>query len=459
MDQLEKGSFRDRQGQVFYEGDEVFRGISEQALAEWKLLQSTSFFHRLVDEGKIVGTFEIEKSNPGWAAVLRHERVPFISYPYEWSFGMLQDAALLQLNLLLAALEEGMTMKDASSFNIQWRGVRPQFIDIPSFVRLKEGEVWTGYRQFCELFLYPLMLQAYKGVDFQPWLRGSIDGISAFRFKRLLSFASWFKPGVFFHVLLQSKFNEGLDSSQWNVREGLKQAGFNKSLIQSNARRLSKLVAKLKPAAMKTQWLDYAEKNSYSENDRQAKNNVVEEWLSTKKWTMVWDLGCNTGVYSKKAAFHAEYVVAMDSDPSVIERLYQSLKSEGEKRILPLIMNVADASPGLGWRGAERKALTERRRPELVLCLALVHHLVIGANIPLREFMSWLAETCSNVIIEFVSKSDRMVAQLLRNKDDQYNDYDLEHFETYLNELFEIKKRQPLSSGNRVLFFAKKRES
>ena len=182
--QLEPGSYRDRNGVVFYRDGRVFRGISAKALANWERLSTAAFFREQIALGSIVATSrtlpELEAQLGGdWAAVLEHARIPFVSYPYEWTFGMLKDAALLHLDLLEAALGAGMILKDSSAYNIQWRGTQPVFIDIPSFEVLRQGEPWVGYRQFCELFLYPLMMQAYKGVDFRPWLRGSIDGIPA----------------------------------------------------------------------------------------------------------------------------------------------------------------------------------------------------------------------------------------------------------------------------------------
>ena len=180
---VEAGSYRDRNGSVFYQDGEIFRGISGKALANWERLNGTRFFEEFTARGSIVRTERAGEAiarngSEAWAAILKHEPIPFISYPYEWTFGMLKDAALLHLDLMRAALEEGMILKDSSAYNVQWRGAQPVFIDIPSFEVLAKGQPWVGYRQFCELFLYPLMLQAYKGVDFRPWLRGSLDGIA-----------------------------------------------------------------------------------------------------------------------------------------------------------------------------------------------------------------------------------------------------------------------------------------
>src|SRR5205809_3934748 len=179
----EPASFRDPEARVVYSASgEVLRELSPRGREEWKALERTRFFRRALEDGRIVATEELE---PG---LLRHERLPFVSYPYEWPFEMLRDAALLQLSLLDEALDEGFVLKDGSPYNVQWRGSRPVFVDVGSFERLRQGEPWAGYRQFCALFLYPLLLQAWKGVPFNPWLRGSLEGIEPAALRGLLSF-------------------------------------------------------------------------------------------------------------------------------------------------------------------------------------------------------------------------------------------------------------------------------
>jgi hypothetical protein len=208
--ELEPGSFRDPSARVFYHGGDVLRGLSPRALNEFEALAATKFFRRSLADGLVVQTERLadadERARGGpWAAVLKHRRIPYISYPYEWSFGMLKDAALLQLALLRGALDEGMILKDASAFNVQWEGARPTFIDITSFERLQPGATWVGYRQFCQLFLYPLLLQAYKKISFQPWLRGRLDGIEPEEFVRVMSVRDFVRPGVLTHGYLQAR--------------------------------------------------------------------------------------------------------------------------------------------------------------------------------------------------------------------------------------------------------------
>ena len=458
---MEAGSFRDRNGRIYYFGDAVYRGISNQALREWEALARTRFFHELTANGKIVPTDRVQDSQvpdaallQEWSAVLKHDRIPFVSYPYEWSFGMLKDASLVQLEVLRRALEEDMTLKDASSFNIQWNGVQPQFIDIPSFEKFVPNTPWVGYRQFCKLFLYPLMLQAYKDVAFHSWLRGCIDGIDPEEMNRLLTKRDRLRAGVFMDVYLQAKLQAKYAESQRAMKDDLRRTGFRKEFIQGNLRRLTKVVSGLQWTRIKSEWSQYADKNSYTDADSEAKAAFVRTAVGAAPRNLVWDIGCNTGRYSRIAGEHAKYVVAMDFDHLAVERFYQELKTEHCRTILPLVVNVADASPGLGWRGLERKSLPDRGTPDMTLCLALIHHIVISANIPMHEFLEWLASMGTDLVIEFVSKEDPMVKILLKNKEDQYAEYTLENFETNLKRLFRLIQYEPLKSGTRVLFHA-----
>ena len=460
--QSEPGSFRDRQGRIFYRNGEVIRALSSRALEEWQVLSSTRFFSRSMEAGKIVRTRalepeELEGALPEgetWSGFLRHETIPFISYPYEWSFQMLKDAALLQLELIAAALAEGMILKDASSFNLQWRGTKPVFIDIPSFERLSPGEPWVGYRQFCQLFLYPLFLQSYENIPFQPWLRGSIDGISPQHCWQLMSARDLLRAGVLTHVYLQSRLQNHYGGSDTDAKGVLKTAGFSRDLIAANVQRLAKTVAGLSWTQTRSEWSDYASNNSYSRQDHETKTDFVRSAAQSRHWTLAWDLGCNTGSFSRICAENSDYVVAMDQDPAAIELFYRALSQEGCSNILPLVLNLADPSPDLGWRCLERKAITGRGRPQLTLCLALIHHMVIGANVPVGEFLQWLADLQSALVIEFVTKDDPMLKVLLRNKEDQYQDYELDHFERCLGSLFEVERREIVPSGTRVLYFA-----
>jgi hypothetical protein len=452
----EPGSFRDRNGTIFYCNDRVLRTLSAQALANWHQLQQTTFFVEQQAQRRIVTTRMADDITLEDAAgVLEHERVPFVSYPYEWTFGMLKDAALLQLELMRHALPEDMILKDASPYNVQWVGVQPVHIDIPSFEPLRPGDPWVGYRQFCELFLYPLMLQAYKRVSFRPWMRGRIDGIPAEEMRRLMSARDLLRPGVLLHVLAQSALQRRYSAGRQNVRGALAEAGFAKPLIENNVRKLTSLVGRLTLDHDRTEWSDYDQTHSYGAAEFERKATFVRNAAASGGWRLAWDIGCNTGTFSRIIEPYCDQVVAMDGDPLAIERFYEQEKAEGGSRsLLPLVVNVADASPNQGWLGAERKGLAERGRPQFTLCLALVHHIVISANIPLEAFIGWLADLGTSLVIEFVGRDDEMVQVLLANREDQYQDYHHDKFRALLSTRYEIQHDQPLKGGSRHIYFA-----
>jgi hypothetical protein len=390
-----------------------------------------------------------------YGAVLRHELIPFVSYPYEWTPGMLRDAALLTLDLILSSLDEDLVLKDATPYNVQFRGSRPVFVDVGSWEKLQPGEPWAGYRQFCMQFLYPLMLQAYKGVPFQPWLRGSLDGITPAQMRSLLSFRDRFRKGTTTHVFIHARLDQSYSQrgrTGGDIKKELKSAGFGKELIRANVRKVRKAVEAAEWSPPKSVWTAYRSENTYDDADNAAKAAFIRDVAGGREWGLAWDLGANDGYYSRIVAEHARYVLALDLDPSTVELLYRDLKAEGNEQILPLVMNLTDPSPGLGWRGLERKPFTERGRPDLILALALLHHVSITGNVPVRQFVDWLASLGAHVVIEFMTREDPMVKRLLAAKRVEHEDYDRGFFEQVAGEAFEIERSEELPSGTRILY-------
>jgi SAM-dependent methyltransferase len=432
---------------VYSEDDEVLRELSPRGREDWVALERARFFRRALDDGRVVATEEI---SPG---LLRHERVPFVSYPYEWPFEMLREAALLQLGLLDEALQEGFVLKDGTPYNVQWRGTEPVFVDVGSFERLREGEPWAGYRQFCTLFLYPLLLQAYRGIAPQPWLRGSLEGIEPEQARALMRGRDVFRRGVLAHVVLHARMEAKHATRDRDVRSELKAAGFRRELIRANVRRLRKLVGRLRPRRGRSPWADYREIAPYSDDDAGRKERFVREAGPAR---LAWDLGCNDGRFAR--ALEAQAVVAVDGDERVVGELYTQLQSEGSRTILPLVVDLADPSPGLGWRGLERRRLEDRGRPDLVLCLALVHHLAIGRNVPFGELVSWLRGLGGRLVVEFAGRRDPMVERLLAAKRaETHEGYSRDTFEAALAEGFQVERREELGSGTRTLYLGRPR--
>lgn len=464
----EPGSFRDPGNRVFYLDGQVLRGLDRQATEDWHALAASDFLPSLLAAGKVCGTEPVDRSTlpladaNRWDTVLRHERIPFVSYPYEWSFGMLRDAALLHLEILTAALKAGFSTKDGSAYNLQWRGAAPVFIDIGSFEPARDGEPWAGYRQFCQTLLYPLMVQAHLGLDFQPWLRSRIDGIEPGQMRRLLGGTRRFSAGVLKHVHLHDAMQTRHGAaSTGTVRAELRDAGFSRDLVLAGVRGMEKLVRRLDWQPPASHWGSYRETCTYSDSDSDRKQRFVAAALTGagSRPELVLDLGANDGDYSRLAARHAGYVVAVESDPAVVEQLYRRLRADGERRILPLVMDLADPSPGGGWRGVERAPFATRAGADAVLALALVHHLAIGRNVPLAEVVDWLvgflpeAGTGGRLVVEFVHPEDPMARRLLANKPaGLFPDYHRDGFERLLGRRCEITAREELPSGTRTLY-------
>ncbi|KXK61985.1 methyltransferase [Micromonospora rosaria] len=459
---VEPASFRDPGNQVFYAGSEVLRGLDPRAAEQWRALAATDFFPALLAEGKVCGTEPVDPSRvPAgvtWAAVLRHERIPFVSHPYEWSFSMLRDAALLHLEILRTALAADFTTKDGSAYNLQWRGAAPVFIDVGSFEPLRDGEPWAGYRQFCQTLLYPLLLTAHLGLDFRPWLRAQVDGIEPDQMRRLFTGPRRLHRGVPTHVHLHGAMQaRNARSSTTDVRAQLRAAGYTRELSLATVRGVERLVRRLDRAPAASPWADYQRTCGYSGADRVAKERFVELALTTAgSPRLVLDLGANDGRYARIAACHADYVVAVEQDPDVVDTLYRTLRTEHDRRILPLVMDLADPSPGGGWRGVERAGFGARARADVVLALAVVHHLALGRNVPLPAVLDWLLDAVApggRLVVEFVHPDDPMARRLLDNKPDGlFPDYRREAFEALLAARCRVERRQDLPSGTRTLY-------
>lgn len=460
---IDPGSFRDPSSRVLHHGDDVYRVLSGPGARDWKALAESEFFARALADGRLVGTEEEEaiesipiEATGDWEAVLRHERIPFVSYPYEWSFSMLRDGAALHLDLMLEALEEGFTMKDGYAYNIQFSGARPVFIDVGSF-EPGAGGPWAGYRQFCQTLLYPLMLMAHKGVDFRPLLRGSVEGISPADMRALMTFRDNFRTGMFKHVRLHAAMAARFTERAQDTKSSLEEAGFGSELTRAMVKNLRKAVGKLSWRGARSHWSDYHDICIYEEEDREEKAAFVREAAGGVGGGLAFDLGCNDGTYSFVAAEHADHVVAVDGDHAVVDALYRHLRDEGgdlAAKVTPLVMNLADPSPGIGWRGVERQPFAGRGNASLVLALALVHHLSIAAHVPLAEVVAWLRSFGARVVVEFPHRGDPFVERLLANKPPgTHDDYTLDAFEGALDREFgSVERRLGLPCGTRTLF-------
>ena len=462
--EADTGSFRDRNNRVYYAERKVLRGVSEAALKNWSKISGQQFFKKMMENGDLIPTKLLPATDrnaltilkEGWAGVLQHQKIPFISYPYEWTFGMLKDSALLHLDILERSLKSGWILKDATAYNVQWIGTKPTFIDIISFEPYKEGNPWGGYRQFCMMFLIPLLLKAYRDVDYIPLLRSDLEGIDPVQAVKIFPKSSLFRKAVFLHIFLHAKlqmaFYDDKASKQTEPRKAIRHS---KAMVLGTIQGLHRIVQRLDLQNKETIWRNYADCHSYDEDSYGQKQAFVRKHLQSTRWKLVWDIGCNTGTFSQICSEFSDYVISIDGDQYAIEALYQKQKQKAKGNILPLIMDLSNLSPNQGWLGQERKDLESRGQPELLLCLALIHHMVISANIPMRDYLGWIRQMNAAVIIEFVGPGDEMTKVLLKNKVNQYTDYTKENFEQIARERFLMVDSCPLKGGDREVYFLK----
>ena len=460
------GSFRDPANSVYQLIDDtgkirIIRGLREDALKNYKELITQEFYLDLSSEGSLVETREIsnkdfDKPSEGkWSGYIEHEQIPFISYPYEWPFSMLKDAALLHLELMEKSLESGWTLKDATPYNIQWKNLKPIFIDIPSFEPWIKGEPWVGYRQFCSMFLAPLLLKSHLNIDYVDILRSSLDGISPTESIKLFQGLNKFKKGVISHIYFPSKVENSILNRERDdaYAKKRKAPSHSKAMIIGLVQSLRRLINRLNYKIGHSDWSQYDITHSYDDSDFNSKKKFIEKHASSRFREQIWDIGCNTGTFSDICSQHCDQVISIDSDFVAIEKLFLSQKEKTSSNILPIVMNLANTSPSQGFASKERKSFEERGNPELIICLALIHHMRISSNIPNIEFLKYLRSFDAEIIIEFVDRHDEMVKKLLTNKKEDYPDYNKQDFLREVQKYFEIKDRQSLKNDNREIFF------
>jgi hypothetical protein len=457
------GSFRDPDGGVIHLGDRILRYYRTDAAPAFQALNDSGLLRDLESRDLLVGSTPVDAGDEpevyegvrravgeDVGVVVEHPRVPFVSYAYEWPLEMLRDAAVCQLDVAEAALYRGYTVKDATSYNLQFRGPAPVFIDVASFEPHAEGTAWAGYAQFCRMFLNPLLLQSLRGVPFHPWLRHSLAGIDPSDLTRLLSFSNKMRPSVFIHVVLQSFLNRKMAGSASVQKAGSQK--ISKDATLGLVRGLRGAVSKLKRRGNdRSTWIDYEENLPYAAEARAEKERFVEEAVASVSPRVTWDLGCNRGLYTLIAARHSGQVVAFDFDEPTVGALYETVRGK-QSNVLPLVADLMNPSPDQGWAQSERMGLAARGPADFALALALVHHLAIGGNVPLPNVVGWFADVSRAGVIEFVPKSDPMVQRLLSTRPDVFPDYTEAAFERALEDRFTIGERYSLPGSERVLY-------
>jgi SAM-dependent methyltransferase len=404
----------------------------------------------LVTDPTDLEEFKIACEGVCWQAVMEHERLPVISCPFEWSRGMLLDAAELELRMARTALAEGWVAIDATPYNVQFVGSRPVHIDIGSFEPYRDGQAWIAYRQFCEMFLYPLLLGVRgNGSEHRVMLRGSLAGIPASMCWTKLAVLKWLRPSLIVHVGLQAAVDKRRERRTRSfTHSDLAAAGMTAKVIDRQMGGLEKLLGRISGRVKNSQWSSYSDRFHYSSEAFQAKRDFVVSVASSNRPSLVLDVGANDGAFSEAVAPFADYVVAIDSDDAVIDSLYSSLKDSG-KNILPLVVDITDPASGRGWANKERQPFLQRVQPDLVLFLAVIHHLVISSSIPPELVAELLRSLNADVVIEIPSLSDPMVSLLLEQKahaDDYRDRYDGARITRALENRFEIRRREEIGT-------------
>lgn len=453
-------SFRDPSGFLFKRNGTLYRQVNLPYQKDYDLLMSSGLYEELTGKGMLVRHTEvdIQPERPAQAyKVLQPKLVETISYPYEWSFSQLKDAALRTLAILKRALKKGMLLKDASAYNLQFRDARPLLIDSLSFETYHPGEAWVAYRQFCQHFLAPLALMAYTDVRLSQLLRVYIDGIPLDLASRLLPARTRFNIGLSTHLHMQAFFqNKQTTAKDGNTGAA---AGMSQAALEALIESLRSVIHKLNWKPKGTRWGDYYEENAshYSDAASQHKLQIVSAFLEQIKPHSVWDLGANTGLFSRAASQRGIPTVAFDLDPAAVEKDYLACKTGKETNLLPLVMDLTNPSPALGWSHRERMSLLERGPVEAVLALALIHHLAIANNVPLPSLADFFHQAAHWLVIEFVPKEDSQVQILLASRADIFPEYTRQGFEQAFSEYFHIHDSIQVNETDRTIYLMERK--
>jgi len=454
--QINAGSFRDPSGQVFARNGRIYRSVFEHGVKEFVAARDAGVYNKLITDGLLVSHEEVDFGDwapKGTVFCLTHPRIPMVSYPWEWPFSLLKDAALIHLDAMEALIPLGFWLRDASAFNAQFDGDGVCLIDTLSVGRRVPDSPWVAYGQFCSHFLAPLALAAYGDVRTLSLWRNYIDGYPLDLVARFLPFWRRYRPGLFMHLILHARAQSMADRKEdIGKTKSVRKAKVSDHGLIGIVQSLHKTVEGIKWKRTSEIWEEYGEIRTYQAEDVAKKSEYVDRVVKRLQPKVVWDLGANTGEFSLIAASHGAFVVSIDGDPACTEQLYKKVSTETKLRgVLPLTMDLANPSPGLGWRSQERFSLEDRGPVDLVLALALVHHLVFSCCVPLSLIAEWFGGLGKHLLVEFVPPSDPMVKKLLANRGEEHHPYSLEVFQSTFREIFDFVDQISLPNG-RMLF-------
>lgn len=449
-------SFRDPSGFCFMESGVLYRQVNSVYKEHYDHLMISGLYERLVERKLLIPHVEVEgrtQLSDGCYRLICPELVPFLSFSYEWCFGQLKAAALATLAIQSESLDFGMTLKDANSFNIQFFNSNPTLIDTLSFEKYQEGRPWTAYKQFCEFFLGPLALMSQIDLGMNQLLRVHLNGIPLGLSSKLLPSRSLLNMGMLLHLHLHAKSQTKFANKPIKKRKGMGLMAM-RGLIDN----LTTCVVGLSAKKQNTEWGNYYEHTNYSDHAFESKKRIVSCFFeSVKKPSVVWDLGANDGSFSRIVAGFGHQVISFDIDPIAVETNYSTVLRNSETNILPLLIDLINPSPSIGWACEERPSLFMRGSSDVVLALGLIHHLVISNNVPLEMVSSLFARITQYLIIEFVPKEDSQVQHLLRTREDIFPNYTLEQFKYVFGLDFHLEGQESVDDSSRTVLIMKKR--
>lgn len=475
---VEAPSFRDPSGSVIVSRDRVLRIVNSEGTRDFKAFLESRTAQRFVADGQIVGTRSIdvdalerspfEKRSIGLAShdadaiVVEHDRIPFRNYPYEWPPEMLHAAGVLTLEMADRLVDDGLGLKDATPYNILYRGATPVFIDVLSFERRDPADpIWLPYAQFVRTFLLPLLVNKHFGVPMAQLFSGRRDGLEPEEVYRLAGPLKRLTPGFFSLVSVATWLGKGdPDKGEMYNKKALRNAEQAKFILKSLIRRTRRALMRLEPTCkVKSTWSDYMRTNNYTEAHFLAKDQFVEGVFREFVPKSVLDVGCNTGHFSASAAKCGASVVAMDTDPVVVGKLWRRAKDE-TLDILPLVANLSSPTPAMGWRNRECPSLLDRTRGrfDCVLMLAVIHHLLVTERVPLSEILDLAADMTTDLcVMEFIDPDDSMFKRLVRGRENLFAGLNQPAFEVECLSRFDIVRSQHVDGTKRWLYLLRKK--